>query len=216
MPDYRSLLSNPDPVVAEVEFLSACFGLQVEPCDMGDGSWALLCEMWRAGADRIFGRQNRLLRSAQTYWQDELLVFYVENQGLWSVGVVPTEEGDPPVFSVVRGSRPIPLDMRLAEFLIRASVEEAVFSSPWTNGRSDDLDGVIAAVGSELRLLPGVPVDQIHNQLPSIWADGAALAMGFERERTVSFFAGAASVEAFERSRLAGACEWSTWEYPEK
>ena len=215
MPDYRSLLSNPDRVVAVVDFLSTRFGLSVEPCASGDGSWALLCEMWEAGADRVLCRQNRLLRSAQSYRQDDLVVFFVENQSLWSIGVVPTEEGDPPVFSLVDGNPPMPLGIGLAEFLIRASVEEAIFSSPWTTGGPVEREGVLTTVGREARLMPAVPVDRLGNQLPSIWADGEALAIGVERERTVKFFAGADTVEAFEQSRLAGACGWSRWERPE-
>lgn len=213
-PDYRSLLSNPDPVVAVVEFMSARFGLQVEPCDSGDGSWALLCNLWDAGAERVFGKQNHLLRGERRYWQDDLFVFYAENQGVWAIGVTPTEDGDPQVFSVVTGDPPMPLGMGLAEFLIRAAVEEAIFSSPWTTTDPDDLEATLAAVGCDVRLLPAVPVDRIGNRLPSIWADGEALAMGFESEGTVELWAGAATVEAFELSRIGRVRTWSEWTYP--
>ncbi|MBN2623077.1 MAG: hypothetical protein JXA83_06910, partial [Acidimicrobiales bacterium] len=56
-------------------------------------------------------------------------------------------------------------------------------------------------MGRDVGLLPALPVDRIGNRLPSIWADGEALAMGFESEGTVELWAGAETVEAFERDR---------------
>lgn len=213
MSDAIRRLSVMDPTASIAALVELVQGEVFESRECGAGVPALLCGLWWVEADKkLFSAQNYLLpRSALKPRDDGWTVFFSENQGLWEAAFESSGGDNPIVASVEMAGDPMPLGIRLDEFLLRAMVEEVVFRLPaQAHGSLRDLPigQVQATVGESARVFPPITVDSIGNQLPGIWVDGAVLAFGFERGDEVQLWASAERPGDLSASRLAALCGW--------
>jgi hypothetical protein len=98
-------------------------------------AWYAAEEAW----DRRLATQNEILRPSELVSEDGQTLFYVENQGVWHWAY--SSGADPEVFD--RENEPrvqwSPTGARLSEFLIHASMFEAIFASR-TGASAIDID----------------------------------------------------------------------------
>lgn len=203
MTGFRRLVAG-DPNESVPLFIAARWDIEVEPRDCGAGLPQLLCGLWYSYSEReVFGVQNRLLPKRDCYWIGDWLVFFEENQSVWHIAVDGSGDADPEVAVVEPGEPPRPLGTGLAEFILRAAVEEAVLSSPVWGEATLPLGDLVSATGTEARSHGPIELDKIGNMLPSIWSDDELVGIGFERGDEVTIFAGASDEPAAEWQHVA-------------
>jgi len=90
-------------------------------------SWFL----WAGNRPEIMSGQNFLLSPEQIRMEDDHLLFYIENQGVYRWATLP-EGSDPPVFGRYNDGEPWQLeDVSLSEHLILACLFESIMGAPY-------------------------------------------------------------------------------------
>jgi hypothetical protein len=133
------------------DFLAGWYGPPTSVQTVAAGSEPTVLRTWRQSVSRWqrpIVVQNELVPSDRAQVEDGLVVFYVENQGvwLWAYG----EGDDPPVYDRENeeGRTWQPSGVRLSAFLFQVTVVETIFGAGRGAGASDlsrtDFERVVA------------------------------------------------------------------------